>query len=93
MGSTMRNELQLASVSDKLKVAWKNIYRSLSQLEIDDSDRVVLVTLEKVAFQFGVFLTKDDSLKLQRKFGSYFSLNEFSKEMGLHSANIRSIQV
>ena len=91
MGSTFRDARKLIQISDNLKSDWKNIYRSLSQLQSFNNDRVVLQALEKVAFQNGVFLNKDDSLILQKQFGNDFSLQEFSQEMGLHSQLVQSI--
>lgn len=47
--------------------------------------------LEKIAYQFDVYLTTEEVLQLQKRFGNDFSLNEFSKAMGIHSALVQSI--
>jgi hypothetical protein len=56
-------------MKQKLSYEWKNIYRLLSAQDKNGSGLVLMMELENIASQFGVFLTREEIKKFQVLYG------------------------
>jgi len=84
-------------LKQRLKTSWRKIYRAIVKLDEEHTGQVRMAEFIEVLHQNGCFVSRDEVLKNQRKYGNnqyrgsdvhdkhnLLDYDYFSKDMGLH---------
>lgn len=79
-------------IKQRLAYEWKNIFRTLTQIDIDNSGSVSSAEFQSAVSKNRVYMTREEFKKLQSIFGEddpdRINYNSLSQQLGLHKTSM-----
>jgi len=79
-------------IKKRLAYEWKNIYRTLAQIDLNNSGSVTINEFSNAVSKNRTYMTKEELKKLQAQFGSegsdLINYNLLSQQLGLHKTSM-----